>query len=90
MTIAQPSRPRAKMRSLFLCLAAAFAVMVLQGARSEAAGLTAPPLSGRSGAVPAQAIPETDKKTQTQSTEKKKPKKRAIRCGGPGLPDCPM
>lgn len=88
MTIAQPSRLATKGRLLSVCLASGLAVAALGGAdRSEAAGLAVPTLAAQSGLVLVQAVPDTGKKAESQ--QKKKSKRRAVRCGGPGLPDCP-
>lgn len=87
MTIAQPSRLATKRRLLSVCLASGLAVAAFGGAdRSEAAGLAVPTLAAQSSLVPVQASPDTGKKAESQ---KKKSKRRAVRCGGPGLPDCP-
>ena len=89
MACAQRNCVEAKRRVLSVCLASGLAVATLGGsASSEAASLAVPTLAARGDIVPAQASPEPDKKAGSQKP--KKTKRRAIRCGGPGLPDCPM
>ena len=81
---------------LSVCLAAGFAVAAWGGGaeRSEATGLTVPGFAARDGIVLAQKSPETDKqeadKKAKSEEQPRKTKRRAIRCGGPGLPECPM
>lgn len=78
-----------KGRTLTVCLAAGLAVAVLGGAnRSDAAGFAVPAFTENGDIVLAQASPAPDKKADSQKP--KKSKRRAVRCGGPGLPDCPM
>jgi len=90
MTIAQPSRLATGGRSLFLCLAVGLAVAALGGAdRTEAASVTARAFTAHTGIVLVQNGPESDKKAKS-SEKSKRTKRRAIRCGGPGLPDCTM
>jgi hypothetical protein len=67
---------------LSVLFASGFACAALAG-RSEAAGFAAPTIAVPDNTVLAQASPETDKMAKANT------KKRKIRCGGPGLPDCP-
>jgi hypothetical protein len=72
-----------------VCVAAGLGFTVLDGpSRAEATGFAVPTLSARDGIVLAQTTAEPGKKAESQKP--KKTKRRAIRCGGPGLPDCPM
>jgi hypothetical protein len=89
MTFAQPSRLGTKRRILSLCLAWGLAVAALGAADpGEAAGpAVVPSLAAHSGLVLTQAGPEADKATKPDKS--KKTKRRAVRCGGPGLPECP-
>jgi hypothetical protein len=72
---------------LTVCLAAGLAVAAWGGCadRSEAAGLSVPRLAARDGIVLAQTSDQADKKPTSGKTKKR----RSVRCGGPGLPDCP-
>jgi hypothetical protein len=91
MVVAQANRLATKSGVLTVCLAAGLAAAVLGAAdRSDAAGLAFPAFSahGDRDVVLAQAGPAPDKKADSQKP--KKSKRRAVRCGGPGLPDCPM
>jgi hypothetical protein len=77
---------------LSLCFAAGLAVAALGAAgRGEAAGLTVPAFAARDGIVLAQATTGSDKGAKSEKSQKqaRKPKRRAVRCGGPGLPECP-
>jgi hypothetical protein len=87
--------------ALSLCLAAGLAVAAWGGGagRSDAAGFPVPGHTARDGIVLAQKGPATDKQDSDKDEADKKaksedqsrrPKRRAIRCGGPGLPECPM
>jgi hypothetical protein len=87
--------------ALSLCLAAGLAVAAwgADAGRSEAASLSVPALTARDGIVLAQKSPATDKQDSDKDEADKKaksedqtrrPKRRAIRCGGPGLPECPL
>jgi hypothetical protein len=76
------------MQILCVCLASGLAVAVLGGAhRGEAAGLAVPAFAAHDGIVQTQAKPDSDKKAQ--SAKRKRVKRRAIRCGAPGLAPCP-
>jgi hypothetical protein len=85
---------------LSVCLAAGLAVAAwgAGAGRSEAAGFAAPEFTARGGIVSIQTAPKADKSEtdkKAKSTEEGLPakkiiKRRAIRCGGPGLPDCPL
>jgi hypothetical protein len=75
-----------------LCLGSGLAVAALGAAdRGEAAGLTVAPFNAPHGMVLAQAGPGSDRGAKSEKAEKqpRKPKRRAVRCGGPGLPECP-
>jgi hypothetical protein len=91
MALAQANRVGTKSGILTVCFAAGLAAAVLGAAdRCDAAGLALPALAahGDRNVVLAQANPAPDKKADSQKP--KKTKRRAVRCGGPGLPDCPM
>jgi hypothetical protein len=78
-----------KNRFLSTCLAAGLAAALAGTAdHSDAASLAIPATGAHGDLVLAQASPAPDKKTESQKS--KKTKRRAVRCGGPGLPDCPM
>jgi hypothetical protein len=89
MALAQRKRVWAKTRVLSIGLASGLAVAALGGPDgSEAASLMDRTLAARGDIVLAQTSPAPDRKAESQKP--KKTKRRAIRCGGPGLPDCPM
>ncbi len=88
MATARPNGIGRKVQILCVCLASGLAVAVLGGAeRSEAASLAVPALAAQDGIVLTQAKPDSDKKAE--SAKRKKVKRRAIRCGAPGLAPCP-
>ncbi len=89
MATARPNGIGRKVQILCVCLASGLAVAVLSGAeRSEAAAsLAVPSLAAQDGIVLTQAKPDSDKKAE--SAKRKKVKRRAIRCGAPGLAPCP-
>ena len=88
MATAQPNCIGRKLQILCVCLASGLAVAVLGGAeRSEAASLAVPALAAQDGIVLTQAKPDSEKKAE--SAKRKKVKRRAIRCGAPGLAPCP-
>jgi hypothetical protein len=76
-------------RLLAVSLAAGLGVALLDShSRADAAGIAVSTFAARGEIVLAQATPVPDKKADSQKP--KKSKRRAVRCGGPGLPDCPM
>lgn len=76
-------------RVLAVSLAAGLAVAHLGGSSgADAAGIALTEVTVHHGIVPVQTSPAPDKKAESQKP--KKNKRRALRCGGPGLPDCPM
>lgn len=86
ITFAQPKRipARKRLRILSVWLASAFAMATLGGADgTQAADFPLPTFTGRDGMMPAQASPAAGKKASLA------PKQRKVRCGGPGVPDCP-
>jgi hypothetical protein len=87
MAIAQQNRIGRNALVLCACLASGLAVAVLgAAARTETAGFAVPAFAAH-GVVLAQAKPDSEKKAQ--STKRKRVKRRAIRCGAPGLAPCP-
>jgi hypothetical protein len=89
MAFAQQSYVGTRVWVLSVSLASGLGVAALGGSVSgEAAGLAVPTIAARSAIVLAQTSPAPDKKAESQKA--KKTKRRAIRCGGPGLPECPM
>jgi hypothetical protein len=74
---------------LSVIIASGFAGASLGGVgSSEAAGLIVPTLPIGAAVLQTQASPAPDKKAKSMKPKKKK--QRAIRCGGPGYPDCPV
>ena len=87
MAAAQRNRIGRKVLVPCVGLASGLALAVLGAERSEAAGLAVPAFAAHDAIVLTQAKPDADKKAQ--STKRKKVKRRAIRCGAPGLAPCP-
>jgi hypothetical protein len=90
MAIVQRNRDVGKRWALTVCFASGLAVVGWAGTgRGEAASLPATTHAAHRDIVPVQSGPAPENKPEPKK-KTKKTKKRAIRCGGPGLPDCPM
>src|SRR5262245_46495974 len=89
MTLNPARRCWASRQILPVFVASALAGAALAGVgRSEAvAGLAVPAFAARDGVVLAQASPEPGRKAKS-AKPKSTTKKRAVRCGAPGLPAC--